>query len=247
MQFLLAALSLVVFFGAWQFASTSGLIDPALFPPPTDVFDEAISMARSGMLMEDTLASLRRAAVGFLLGGVLGVLLGAATGRLPTARALLEPIVQLFRPIPSIALVPLAVIWFGLGEAPKVFLISYAVFFPAWLNTHVGVGSVDRSLIWAAQSLGCSRRRLFREVIIWWALPYVLAGLRLGVSLAFIVLVAAEMTGASAGLGFRITQASLVYRTDQMLVAIVVLGIIGALADRLFYLATRHMTAGSEN
>lgn len=226
--------SILLFLFVWEMAARLRLLDPNFVPPPTVVVAEAISMVQTRMLVQDLAASLKRSLGGFALGSLIGIAMGLLTGRVQLLRQLFEPIIQLFRPIPSIAFVPLAILWFGLGESPKLFLITYGVFFPVWLNTHVGVGAVDINYIRAAKCLGAKDRQLFLEVVLPAALPFVVAGLRLGIAVSFIVLVAAEMTGASAGLGFRIEESHLIFRADRMLVGLLMLGILGATADAIF-------------
>jgi ABC-type nitrate/sulfonate/bicarbonate transport system permease component len=232
-------LSILVFLAIWEIFSRFIATNMKIFPPPSIVGQELWRMVESGMLVEDMWASVKRSLAGFALGSTIAIVIGLLTGRIPFIRALLEPVIQLFRPIPSIAFVPLSLFWFGLGESSKVFLITYGVFFPVWLNTHVGVSTVDPVLIRAARSLGCEGRRLFTRVILPASIPFVVAGLRVGIAVAFIVLVAAEMLGASAGVGFRIGQSHEVYRADRMMVGLLTLGVMGGLADSLFAIASK--------
>ena len=231
---LASAGSVLLFLALWEGVVRLGLVDRRMLPPPSTAVRESLAMVSAGLLQADVLASLRRAFSGFLLGSAIAITAGLLTGRVRLVRQVLEPIIQLFRPIPSIAFVPLAVLWFGLGETPKLFLVSYGVFFPVWINTHIGVSTVSSDYVRAARSLGCGRHQLFLAVILPAALPFVVAGLRTGISIAFVVLVAAEMTGAEAGLGYRIEQSHLVFRADRMVVGITMLGVLGALSDRLF-------------
>lgn len=226
--------SIVLFFCMWELFSRYGTLNINMFPPPSWVFKELLAMIRSGMLFEDIAASLQRVIFGFTVGAFIGIAMGLLTGRVKVVRSLLEPIIQLFRPIPSIAFVPLAIFWFGLGETSKLFLVTYAVFFPVWLNTHIGVVTIDPLLIRAARSLGAKGPALFLEVVLPGSAPFIVAGLRQGVAVAFILLVAAEISGASAGIGFRIEQSHLVFRADRMMVGLLTLGILGGLADTLF-------------
>jgi NitT/TauT family transport system permease protein/sulfonate transport system permease protein len=154
---------------------------------------------------------------------------------------LTEPIAQLFRSIPAIAFVPLAIIWFGLGEQSILFLISFGVFFPVWINTLMGVKNVKPVYIRAAESLGVTREQLLRRVIFPAALPFIITGLRISVAIAYIMLAAAEMAGARVGLGQLIQESYLVFRTDRMLVGIVMLGVLGLISDRLFMATVRRM------
>lgn len=227
-------LSIVLFLLIWEAFARLGNLSMSLFPPPTWVFRELLKMIQSGMWFTDISISLRRVVSGFVVGSTIGIIIGLLTGRIPIVRALLEPVIQLLRPIPSIAWVSISIFWFGLGEGAKLFLISYGVFFHVWLNTHVGVTTVDPVLIRAARSLGAKGRTLFFEVILPASLPFIVAGLRTGVAVAFIVLVAAELTGASGGVGFRISHSREIWRADRMMVGLLTLGVLGGLSDFLF-------------
>jgi NitT/TauT family transport system permease protein/sulfonate transport system permease protein len=205
------------------------------------VFGAAIAMAASGELFVHAGVSLARALVGLLIGSVIGILFGLLTGRIALFCFMTEPIAQFFRSIPAIAVVPLAVIWFGLGETSKIFLITFGVFFPVWINTLMGVRNVKPIYIRAARSLGSTREQLLRRVILPAALPFIITGLRISVSIAFIMLAAAEMAGARSGLGQLIQESYLVFRTDRMMVGIAMLGLMGLIADRLFMASLRRI------
>jgi len=227
-------LALVAFLAFWQLAYTAGLYSTTLLPSPVAVLRAASEMYASGELMRDIAASLQRAAVGFLTGSFMGVLIGVCTGRMRLVDATLGQLVRLFRSIPSIALVPVAIVWFGLGETSKYVLVFWGVFFPVWINTHLGIIQVDRAYIWAAQSLGAGRAALIGEVVLPCAVPFIVAGMRTATAIAFVVLVAAEMAGAFGGVGYRIYASHLVFRVDKMMADIFVLGLLGGMADLIF-------------
>jgi NitT/TauT family transport system permease protein len=178
--------------------------------------------------------SLGRAAIGFLIGATLGVAVGLVTGRTQFFRSLLNPFLTLLRPIPAIALVPVAIVWFGIGEGSKYFVVSYTVFLTVWFNTHQGMEYVPDIYIRASRSLGASRFREFFEVVLPAAAPHIFSGIRLGVALAFLSLVAAELTGASSGIGYRLQEARQYIRTDQMFALLIELGVLGAIIDYVF-------------
>jgi NitT/TauT family transport system permease protein len=226
-----AGLSLAFVLTVWSLVSGLSLVPDAIFPSPWSVWGATIEMAQSGTLWSDLGVSLGRAATGFAIGAGLGVLTGLATGRVALAQVLLAPFLTLLRPIPAIALVPVAIVWFGIGEGSKYFVISYSVFLTVWFNTHHGMQYVPDIYLRAASSLGVSWLREFVAVIIPAAAPYILAGLRLGVAIAFLSLVAAELSGASAGIGYRLQEARQYIRTDRMFSLLIILGIMGALAD----------------
>jgi NitT/TauT family transport system permease protein/sulfonate transport system permease protein len=223
----------------WQALLVLGWVDPRLMPGPVTVFVSALRMASTGELFRHIGMSIFRAVAGLVCGATVGILFGLLTGRIKVFGYLTEPIAQLFRSIPAIAFVPLAIIWFGLGEQSILFLISFGVFFPVWINTLMGVKNVKPVYIRAAESLGVTREQLLRRVIFPAALPFIITGLRISVAIAYIMLAAAEMAGARVGLGQLIQESYLVFRTDRMLVGIVMLGVLGLISDRLF-MATVH-------
>lgn len=234
-------MSISLFLLVWELFSRFGKLSISLFPPPTWVAQELWRMIQSGLWFNDVFVSTRRVLSGYLLGSTIAIITGLLTGRIPIVRALLEPVIQLLRPIPSIAWVSISIFWFGLGESSKLFLITYGVFFHVWLNTHVGVSTVDPILTRAARSLGAKGYRLFFEVILPAALPFIIAGLRTGMAAAFIVVVAAELIGASAGVGFRISHSREIFRADRMMVGLMTLGILGGSADRIFARLARRL------
>ncbi|ABQ34722.1 ABC transporter permease [Bradyrhizobium sp. BTAi1] len=225
---------LVAIVAVWQLASSIAIVNPVLFPSPAKVLLAAIDMFRSGVLLKDLLVSLRRAAAGFVVGASLGVTLGLLTSRVRLFSIGLSPLFNLLRPIPAIALVPIAVVWFGIGEESKYFVIAYTVFLAVWLNTHHGMEHVPDTYIRAARSLGASRSLEFLQVVVPASAPHIFAGLRFGAALAFLSLVAAELTGASSGIGYRLDEARQYILVDRMFVGLIELGVLGATLDTLF-------------
>lgn len=216
-------------------------INPALLPSPLEVGTALWHMFVSGGLLQDCMWSLRRVLLGVICGGLLGLLIGTVTGRVAVFDWLLSPLFNALRALPPVAMVPLVVIWAGLGESAKVFITSWAAFFPVWLNTHAGVASVNKLIIWAARSLGAEGSRLLFAITLPAALRQIIVGFRLAISTTLICVVVAEMTGAYAGLGYRLETSYLVFRVDRMLACMIVLGIIGIGFDRLFAIATSNM------
>jgi ABC-type nitrate/sulfonate/bicarbonate transport system permease component len=223
--------SIAVFMVAWETVARFGFVHASLFPPPSRVCAAFLEMARSGELMRDLRASLWRAVIGFVFGAAAGIVTGLATARIERVDNYLAPIIQLFRPLPPVAIIPLVIVWFGIGEVSKVFSIAFAVFFPVWINTHLGAHEVPKTFLWSAQTLGVKRIRLLSRVIFPAALPFIVAGLRTGVSLAFVMVFVSELAGASAGIGYQINISYLAYRVDRMMAALVVLGLLGAAGD----------------
>jgi NitT/TauT family transport system permease protein len=225
----------------WWMIAAIKLVNPVLFPSPSDTFAAFVEMIQSGVFVSDLAVSLARAAIGFALGSVLGVIVGLLTARVHAVQFILGPFLTVLRPIPAIALVPIAIVWFGIGEGSKYFVIAYTVFLAVWLNTHHGMERVPRTFVLASRTLGASRLREFIEVIIPAAAPHIVAGLRMGSALAFLSLVAAELSGASAGIGFRLQEARQYIRTDIMFVGLIELGILGALLDTGFVMLSKRL------
>ena len=221
--------------GLWSLVGALQLVPEAIFPAPWSVWSATVEMWSMGTLQKDLAVSLRRAATGFAIGAALGVATGLLTGRIAVIRMLLGPFLTLLRPIPAIALVPVAIVWFGIGEGSKTFVISYTVFLTVWFNTHHGMEYVPETYLRASRSLGASRIREFLTVIVPAAAPYIFAGIRLGVALAFLSLVAAELSGASSGIGYRLQEARQYIRTDRMFSLLILLGLLGATVDLIVH------------
>jgi sulfonate transport system permease protein len=225
----LAALG--VFFALWSVAG--GIVEatrpfnPLFLPSPWVVLGALLELARAGQLWVHVAATLERVAVGFAAGAVLAIALGLLAGQVRAVRNVLEPVVELLRPIPPLAMLPLFIVWVGIGEGSKVGFITYATFFPMFVTTVHGVGQIDVRLLRAAQSLGARPRQLFFRVILPAALPDVLTGLRLGVALSFFVIVISEFVGAESGLGYLINDGRNFFLVPQMLGAAVLLGLLG--------------------
>jgi ABC-type nitrate/sulfonate/bicarbonate transport system permease component len=232
-------LSIPLFFGVWEVISRSGVINPVLFPPPTLVVTAIYKWWHEGALLIDTAMSISRVIVGFLTGAVAGILVGILTGRYQFISNLLSPIFQLLRPIPPIAFVPIVILWFGLSELGKWFLVFWGVFFTVWIAAHLGVQRVDQTLIRAAQCLGTPEEKMLPEVLLPGSLPYIFVGLRTAVSISFYTLVAAELAGTFSGIAYRIEIAQQNLQVAQSLGGLIVLGLISAIADKAFAVFAR--------
>src|SRR3989449_6368589 len=224
-------LSLAAFLALWSLAG--GLVEatrpfnPLFLPAPWVVIGALLELARKGQLWIHVGATLERVAVGFGGGAVLALALGLLAGQVRAVRNVVEPVVELLRPIPPLAMLPLFIVWVGIGEGSKVGFITYATFFPMFVTTVHGVAQIDGRLLRAAQSLGARPRHLFFRVILPAALPDVLTGLRLGVALSFFVIVIAEFVGAENGLGYLINDGRNFFLVPQMLGAALLLGLLG--------------------
>jgi NitT/TauT family transport system permease protein len=215
---------------AWELFTRLGWV-PALFlPSPLGVLRELVDMAQSGQLFVHLAASLERLFAGFLLGAAAGVVVGILVGFFSLAEAVGQPLIAATFPIPKIALLPLLILWLGIGEASKISVIALGVFFPMAINTYAGVREADPLLLRAAVAFGAGRWSVIRKVVVPSALPMVFAGLRLGAGTALLLLVAAEMIGADSGIGFLVLQAGNLMETTKLMVGIVILSLLGVLS-----------------
>jgi ABC-type nitrate/sulfonate/bicarbonate transport system permease component len=217
------------------------LFNPIFLPGPWLVVGALVELATKGQLWIHLGATLERVVIGFGTGAALGVALGLAAGYLTPVRNVVEPLVELLRPVPPLAVLPLFIVWVGIGEPSKIGFITYATFFPIFLTTVTGVRQIDPVLLRAAQSLGARGLPLFTRVILPAALPDVLTGLRLGVALAFFVIVISEFIGAEHGLGYLINDGRNFFLVPQMLGAAVVLGLLGYAGNALVRLVERRL------
>lgn len=221
---------------AWEiFARYFGV--PDLVPSPGETAAVADAMIRDGSLFVHVAVSLERVLVGYVAGVVLGILIGAPMGRFRLFGLFAAPLLQLLRPISPVALVPLSIIWFGIGDMSRYFIIFYGVVIIMIMNTAAGVASTPSIRIHAARCLGAKRHHLFRRVIIPSAIPYILTGMRVALGFAFMGIVAAEMIAAQSGIGYLIMQSRTLLRTDVMFVGLVTLGVVGAIIDGCFKVA----------
>lgn len=224
----LLPVALVVF---WQAASAYGWLSTRVLPAPLDVLRAAWSLAESGELWTHVQVSAGRALAGLAIGGSLGLLLGLLTGSLRWAETLLDSTIQMVRNIPALALIPLVILWFGIDESAKLFLISISVFFPIYLNTFHGIRNVDPGLIEMGKSYGLTRWQLYRDIVLPGALSSILVGLRFSLGLMWVILIVAETISAQAGIGYLTMNAREFLQTDVVLVGILLYAILGKLAD----------------
>jgi NitT/TauT family transport system permease protein len=238
----------VVVIALWQLASQLGWINPQILPSPLAVTEKWIEYALplapydpnegsrlawafSGELIHDTLGSMYRVVVGFVVGAGLALPIGLLMGASKRAYDWLNPLMQVLRPIPPIAYIPLSILWFGLGNAPAVFLIALGAFFPVLMNTIAGVRQVDGIYIRAARNLGVSQRAMFVRVMLPAAVPYILSGVRIGIGTAFIVVIVSEMIAVNNGLGFRILEAREYFWSDKIIAGMISIGLLGLFID----------------
>jgi len=233
----------------WHWIAVSGWVNPQVLPAPLEVWRKWVdyllplvawaeytdggwlSWALSGELPLDICASLYRVLLGFAIGAGLALPLGLAMGASRSVYAWFNPLVQVLRPIPPIAYIPLAMLWFGLGNPPAVFLIAIGAFFPVLMNTVAGVRQVDGIYLRAARNLGAGRMTMFVRVILPAAVPYILSGVRIGIGTAFIVVIVAEMIAVNSGLGFRISEAREYFWSDKIIAGMISIGLLGLAID----------------
>ncbi|MGA7812497.1 aliphatic sulfonate ABC transporter permease SsuC, partial [Caballeronia sp.] len=212
-------------------AARSGGLSSRVLPEPLAVVKAAWSLAQSGDLWANVKVSAWRALVGFAIGGGIGFVLGLATGLSKSAEIALDSTVQMIRNIPALAMIPLVILWFGIGEEAKLFLVALGVFFPVYTNTYHGIRSVDRDLIEMARSYGLSGFALYRDVILPGALPSILVGVRFAFGLMWVMLIVAETISAQSGIGYMTMNAREFLQTDVVVVGILLYALLGKLAD----------------
>jgi sulfonate transport system permease protein len=233
LQRLLPWLVPLVLLATWQAASSFGWLSTRVLPAPSEVLKAFWTLAASGELWTHVRVSASRAFLGLAVGGGLGLLLGLVTGSWRIAETLLDSTFQMLRNIPALALIPLVILWFGIDEAAKLFLISTSVFFPIYLNTFHGIRNVDPGLIEMGRTYGLTRTQLYRQVILPGALSSILVGLRFSLGLMWVILIVAETISAQAGIGYLTMNAREFLQTDVVLVGILLYAALGKLADLL--------------
>jgi len=230
---------------AWQFASTVWLprIDPhmaVLMPAPTSIAKTAAAMIASGELLFNLLASLQREVTAFLFAAT-AIPLGMAMGWWRVVYNQVNPVMEILRPIPPLAWIPLSILWFGLGDEQNEFIIFLGMFFPILVNTIVGVKNIEPNLVRAARSLGAPEWKVLWRVVLQGALPQIITGVRIGLGVGWMALVAAELVGANSGLGFLINDARSMLRTDTIAVGMLTIGIVGLMIDTAIRLLSRRL------
>ncbi|MFJ5489244.1 ABC transporter permease subunit [Hansschlegelia beijingensis] len=225
----------------WETLCRSGYVAPQVLPAPSKVAATAVKLASTGSLFNDLAVSLARAATGFAIGGLLGFTLGVAVGFSRVAEAAIDRSVQMVRAVPFLAALPLTIIWFGVGEGQKIFLVSLGVLFPIYVNTVLGIRQVDPKLLELGRVQGLSHWTTIRRIVLPGALPSILTGLRYALAVAWLALVVAETVGAQAGLGFLAMDAREFLRTDVIVLTIVIYALIGAGSDWIARLLERRL------
>jgi ABC-type nitrate/sulfonate/bicarbonate transport system permease component len=213
----------------WELCARFGFIDTRFFPAPSSVMATMAEMLRSGELVTHTAVSLQRLAYGAVLGGVPALVLGIAMGLNRPIRALVDPLVATTYPIPKSAILPLALLIFGLGEGSKIFMVAIGVFFPVVINTTTGVLEINKIYLDVGQNYKASRWNMFWTIALPGALPVIMTGFKLGIGIGLVLIAVAEMVGAKSGLGYLIWSAWSTFAVEQMYVGLFVIAIIGFL------------------
>lgn len=223
----------ILMIATWQLAAQFGWLSSRILPEPVAVLKAAWELTVSGELFVHVRISTWRALSAFAVGGGLGLFLGLLTGSFRQAETLFDTTIQMVRNIPALALIPLVILWFGIDETAKLFLVSVGVFFPVYLNTFHGIRSVDKGLIEMAQSYGLSGWALYRDVILPGALPSILVGVRFSLGLVWVLLIVSETISAQSGIGYMTMNAREFLQTDVVLVGILLYALLGKFADVL--------------
>lgn len=223
----------------WFLGSAQGWIDEKQFPAPWQVADAFVELVSTGVLWENLSVSLGRVAVGFAIGGLLGLTLGVVAGLFRLGDQLLDPTLQMLRTIPFLAIAPLLILWFGIDERPKIIIIAAAALFPLYLNTHSGVRNVDRKILEAGKVFGLRGLGLVRHVILPEAIPSVLVGLRVSLSVSLLALIVAEMSNAPRGIGFLMVSAQQYFQMDVLVVCVLIYAVWGLSVDLVVRLLER--------
>lgn len=230
----------------WQFAVNQELYSRSQLPAPLDVIAAGQELQSIGILIPNIMASVQRVAIGWGIGALVAIILGLAVGFSRPVESFLEPTMQALRAIPSLAWVPLFVLWLGIGETPKILLIALGAFFPVYTNLVSGVRQIDRKLVEVGRAYGLRGWSLTQEILLPAALPSLLTGLRLGLAQAWLFLVAAELIAASRGLGFLLVDGSNTGRADIILMSIMLLALIGKGTDFLIARGERRLLRWSD-
>jgi sulfonate transport system permease protein len=224
---------------AWQLSSTLGILSARVLPNPIDIFTAAVELIKSGQLYTDVWTSTKRAFVGFLIGGGIGFILGLVNGVSNISESLLDSSIQMIRNVPHLALIPIVILWFGIGEEAKLFLVALGTFFPIYLNTYHGIRSVDHTLIEMAHVYELKGFALFWHIIFPAALPSILVGVRYALGITWVTLIVAETIAADSGIGYMAMNAREFMQLDVVVLSIILYALLGKLSDVAAKLAER--------
>ena len=233
LRFLMPYLVLVIFIGIWQAVAMSGWFLPDLLPSPVAVFQATLELGQNGILFQHILASLVRVFAGFGLAVLVAVPMGFVLGRYRRLQEAFNPIIQILRPISPIAWIPLAILWFGIGDKPAIFIIFITTFFPVLVASITSVRNIEPIYVKTAVNFGASDRDILIKIILPATFPHVFVSLRIALGTAWVIIVAAEMVGMRSGLGFLILDARNFLRTDMVVAGMLTIGLVGFALDRI--------------
>jgi ABC-type nitrate/sulfonate/bicarbonate transport system permease component len=211
----------------WEVLARVGILDTRFFPAPSQILSTLLTMTKSGELQDDTLISMTRLAVGFLVGGIPALIIGVVMGLNSTLRAMIDPLIAATYPIPKSSILPLALLVLGLGEASKIFMVAIGVFYPIAMNSMAGVREINKVYLDVGHNFKASRWDVFRTIALPGAMPMIMTGVKLGVGMGLVLIAIAEMVGAKSGLGYLIWNAWETFAVDQMYVGLFVIALIG--------------------
>ena len=211
----------------WEVLARVGILDTRFFPAPSQILSTLLTMMKSGELQDDTLISMTRLAVGFLVGGIPALIVGVIMGLNSTLRAMIDPLIAATYPIPKSSILPLALLVLGLGEASKIFMVAIGVFYPIAMNAMAGVREINKVYLDVGHNFKASRWDVFRTIALPGAMPMIMTGVKLGVGMGLVLIAIAEMVGAKSGLGYLIWNAWETFAVDQMYVGLFVIALIG--------------------
>lgn len=231
----------------WQLLTAFGFIDGNIMPKPIEVFRVLVETLRSGELLDNLGISAMRAISGFLIGGGLGFLLGLLNGFWRISEEISDSTIQMVRNIPLFALIPLVIVWFGIGEEAKLFLVSTGVFFPIYLNTFHGIRSIDPGLVEMGKVYGLGRLALYRNIILPGAMPSILVGVRYALGIMWLTLIVAETVAADSGIGYMAMNAREFMQLDVILLSVVIYALLGKLSDSLAKLLEKRLLRWNPN
>jgi ABC-type nitrate/sulfonate/bicarbonate transport system permease component len=238
----LSLVSLLIFLLAWQVLSTY-VFNSFLIPPPLAVVRAMIPMLLSGEILDDVSISMVRILVGFVTGSLFGIALGVLVGRIRLVHDLLDPMIELLRYLSPTAMIPIAIIWFGIGEMSKYFLIFWGTFFIVTINTTAGVMRAPVARQRAAECLGANQLQIFALVVVPSAVPYIVTGMRIAMASSFMSIIPAEILAADSGIGYLLQKSSMLLQTNRIFVALLTICILGFAVDRVFRLVVDRILA----
>lgn len=238
-------LGIVLLFALWFFVCRLGIFSTYVLPTPEKVFDSFLKMLKSGEIFEDVIISLARILKGFAIAFLLAFLLGMFRSLVPASEKYYNCVVQFFRNVPPLSLIPLLILWCGIGETTKTVIIVLASFFPMYLNIVKGFTGCDQKLLEVGDAFGYTKLEKFRYIILPYASADILVGMRIGMGYSWRAIIGAEMIAASSGIGHMILFAQEMSRTDKVIVGIFVVGFVGLVTDKLFGILLRKLFKGN--